>query len=298
MTREEKLQLAEKVRSSSKVEPRTPDCYLKCREQVEVQETQIPTSEGDCHVYFVRPKEQTEILPLYINIHGGGFVRYHYPRDVFFCSRMVCETNCMAIDVDYKLAPEYPYPIAFHECYDVVKWAVDHAEELKIDPNRIVVGGHSSGATLTAALVLKANATKEFHIRMQILDYPPMDVYTDPADKVVGGDAIISVERARAFNALYVDPERANEPYASPVFADKEMMIGLPETLVITAGKDMLRFEGNQYVEKLREAGVEVTAQEFANSNHGFTVNCADEYEEAQELYIAMLKKAFSKADA
>lgn len=294
MTQEEKLQLAEKVRSSSKVEPYTPVWYQDYRERVEVQETYIPTSEGDSHVYFIRQKGQNERLPLYINIHGGGFVRYHYPRDIFFCSRMVCETNCMAIDVDYKLAPEYPYPTAFHECYDVVKWAADHAEELNIDPDRIVVGGHSSGATLTAALVLKANETKEFHIRMQLLDYPPMDVYTDPADKMVGGDAVISVERARAFNALYVDPERANEPYASPVFADKEMMTGLPETLVITAGKDMLRFEGKQYAEKLREAGVNVTVQEFANSNHGFTVNCADEYEEAQELYIAMLKRAFA----
>lgn len=68
----------------------------------------------------------------------------------------------------------------------------------------------------------------------------------------------------------------------------------MPETLVITAGKDMLRFEAAQYVEMMREAGVEVTAQEFAESNHGFTVNCLDEYEGAQELYIKMLKKAFA----
>lgn len=293
MTQEEKLKLAEAVRSSNSVEPFTPDVYLECREKVDVQETWIPTSGGDAHVYFIRQKDQTGTLPLYINIHGGGFVRYHFPRDIFFSSRMACETGCMVIDVDYKLAPEYPYPTAVNECYDIVKWAMEHAEELNIDPARVAVGGHSSGATITAALALKANQTKEFQIRMQILDYPPMDVYTDPAKKRVPGDVIISAERARAYNALYVEPERANEPYASPVFATKEMLVGLPETLVITAGKDMLRFEAKQYVEMLREAGVEVTTQEFAQSNHGFTVNCLDEYEGAQQLYIEMLKKAF-----
>lgn len=294
MTYEEKLKLAEAVRSTNSVEPFTPDFYPVYREKVDVKETYIPTSEGDAHVYFIREKDQTGTVPLYINIHGGGFVRYHFPRDIFFCSRMACETGCMVIDVDYKLAPEYPYPTAVNECYDLVKWAIEHAEELNIDPSRVAVGGHSSGATITAALALKANQTKEFQIRMQILDYPPMDVYTDPADKKVSGDVIISAERARAFNALYVEPERANEPYASPVFATKEMLAGLPETLVITAGKDMLRFEAMQYVKMLREAGVAVTAQEFTKSNHGFTVNCLEEYEEAHQLYIEMLRKAFA----
>jgi len=294
MTYEEKLKLAEAVRSSSSVEPFTPEVYVKSREKVDVEEVWIPTSEGDAHVYVIRQKGRTGMVPLYINIHGGGFVRYHFPKDILFSSRLACEADCMVIDVDYKLAPEYPYPIAVNECYDIVKWAIEHAEELQIDPTRVVVGGHSSGATLTAALALKANQTKEFQIRMQILDYPPLDVYTDPADKKVPGDVIISAERARAFNALYVEPERANEPYASPVFATKEMLAGLPETLIITAGKDMLRFEADQYAEMLREAGVQVTAQEFTQSNHGFTVNCLEEYEDAQQLYIRMLNKAFA----
>lgn len=68
-------------------------------------------------------------------------MRYHFPRDIFFSSRMACETDCMVIDVDYKLAPEYPYPTAVNECYDIVKWAIQNADELKSDPKRVAVGG-------------------------------------------------------------------------------------------------------------------------------------------------------------
>ncbi len=76
MTQEEKLKLAEAVRNASNIDPITPDIYLQCREKVDVEERWIPTSEGDAHVYFIRQKDQTGILPLYINIHGGGFVRW------------------------------------------------------------------------------------------------------------------------------------------------------------------------------------------------------------------------------
>lgn len=292
MTQEEKIELAGKIREGMVVDPVVPDGFETYRKSVNQEERWIETETGRSHIYILREKERTGVLPLYINIHGGGFVRPHMERDLLFSSRMTCETGCLTIDVDYRLAPEYPYPASVEECYAVVKWAFQNAEELGIDPKRIVVGGHSSGGTLTAALTLKANQTKEFAVRLQILDYPAMDMYTDPLDKQQ--DTVIDPDRARAYNALYVENhEQAKEPYASPIFATGEMLQGLPETVVITAGNDTLRFEGEQYAARLAAAGVRVTVQRFLDSRHGFMTHCRDRYEDGHQLYIESMRRAF-----
>lgn len=298
MTREEKLKLAEKIRQGMVVEPVVPDGFEQYLERVECCEKWIPVSAGTSHIYILREKGKDQILPLYVNIHGGGFVRPHLDRDRLFASRITCETGCVTIDIDYRLAPEYPYPAAVYECYDVVKWAIAHAEELQIDPDRVVVGGHSSGGTLTAALALKANMTQEFQLKMQILDYPPMDMYTDPEVKQWQKDIVINPERARAYNALYVENhEQAREPLASPLFASQDMLRGLPETLIITAGEDSLRFEAEQYGQNLADAGVAVTVHRFEGCRHGFITHCQERYQEGHELYISMMRKAFESAE-
>ena len=187
MTYEEKLQLAAEIRKGMVVDPVIPDGLETYLERVERREAWILTSQGDSHVYILKEKGRKGILPLYVNIHGGGFVRPHMDRDILFASRITCEAKCVTLDLDYRLAPEYPYPAAINECYEIVQWAVRHAEELGIDPERVAVGGHSSGGTLAAALAIKANQTKEFRLCLQILDYPAMDMYTDPARKQTDG---------------------------------------------------------------------------------------------------------------
>lgn len=292
MTFEEKVELAKGLRGKSVIELEIPEEFGRYREETECRERWIDTSAGETRIWVIGKKGRGDKVPLYINIHGGGFVRPHMERDLIFTSRIVCETGCLGIDVDYKLAPEYPYPAAFQECYDVVKWAFEHAQELNIDRDRVIVGGHSSGGNLTAAVALKANETGDFRIRLQILDYPPLDLYTDPADKERDGKLVISPERARAYNALYVDDSgRAKEPYASPVFADAEMMRGLPEALVITAGEDSLKDEGERYALKLAAAGVKVTVQRFLGCRHGFMTHCTEEYEAGHRLYIDTIKQ-------
>ena len=293
MTFKDKMDLAHELRSTDTLEMELPDGYEAYPEKTNRKEQWIETSAGETRIYVIRPKELQGESPLYINIHGGGFVRPHLNRDILFTSKIACETGCTAIDVDYKLAPEYPYPAAFYECYDVVKWAFEHAKELQIDPSRVIVGGHSSGGNLTAALALKANETGEFRILLQILDYPPMDLYTDPMDKERDGIMVIPPERARAFNALYVDDRRkAMEPFASPVFATAEQLKGLPDALVITAGEDSLKLEAERYAASMIAAGVKVTAKRFVSSRHGFMAHCLDEYEEGHQLYIDAIKQA------
>ncbi len=293
-TYEEKLKIAEGLRTTSVVTPSIPPEYERFVEACDVEERLIPTREGDTRVFVISPKALKGPVPLYINIHGGGFVRPHERRDIVFGAMVAVRTGCKVIDVDYKLAPEYPFPAAFNECYDVVKWAFAEAASLGVDPKRIALGGHSAGGNLTAAVSLMANRTKDFSLCLQIIDYAFLDGVTDPAEKVTATD-LIPVDRMRAFNALYAEnPEDLKNPYLSPIVADAEMLKGLPPALVISAGLDCFRFEDEKYAAMLAENGVEVTVKRYLESNHGFVVHCRGEFAAAHSLICDTLSRAFA----
>ncbi|MBW9171562.1 alpha/beta hydrolase [Clostridium estertheticum] len=288
-----KLEMARQVRATNVVQTIMSLEYEKNLELVNCNERIITTSEGESHVYLITPKKSKDIYPLYINIHGGGFVRPYAKRDTVFCSKIAAEVGCKVIDIDYKLAPEHPFPEGLNECYAIVKWAFDNAKELNIDIEDVILGGHSSGGNFTAAIAVMANKSKDFKLKYQIMDYPFLDAVTDPGDKALEGD-ILPADRARKFNALYVDNEDdKHNPLVSLVLATKEMLIGLPPALVITAAYDSLRTEAEKYVMIMVEAGVEVKIKRFLNSKHGFIVNCQQEFEEAQRLIIKTLKQGF-----
>lgn len=258
----------------------------------EIREMWVKTRNGDTHIFIHFPLGSEETHPLYINIHGGGFVKGHKKRDTLFCQKMAFSLNCVVIDIDYKIAPEERFPYALHECYDIVKWAYNNPKLLNIDPERIAVGGHSAGGTLTAGLAMMANKSKEFSIVLQILDYPPLDLYTDPQNKKILEKAI-PVDRARAYNDLYIDEEDRNNPLASPVYATADMLKGLPPALVLTADQDSLCEEAEKFAAMLLEAGVQVTAKRFIDSVHGFVTMRKEGYEEAEKMIITSLKIAF-----
>lgn len=290
---EDKLEMAKQVRATNVVQTIISPEYEKNLERVNCEERIINTSEGDSHIYIITPKESKALYPLYINIHGGGFVRPYAKRDTVFCSKVAVEVGCKVIDIDYKLAPEHPFPEGLNECYSIVKWAFENANELNIDTENVIVGGHSAGGNFTAAIALMANKSKEFKLKYQIIDYPFMDAITDPADKMLEGD-LIPPDRARKFNALYVDNEEdKHNPLVSMVAATEEMLIGLPPALVITAAYDSLRAEAEKYAMMMAQAGVEVKVKRFLNSKHGFVVNCQQEFEEGQSLIIRTLKEGF-----
>ena len=131
-------------------------------------------------------------------------------------------------------------------------------------------------------------------MKLQILDYPPLDLVTDPADKYLACDTVIPPERARMYNAMYCDQEAdLKNPLCSPVFASEKELTGLPEALILTAGLDSLHPEAEKYAAMLLSAGVPVTARCFKNSHHGFTNQAKDEYEGAHAMILRALKNAF-----
>jgi len=293
LSTEEKKNLADHLRGTSVVfENITPE-YRKNLELSDKKEVLIKVGLSDeipCYVFTA--KNRTSQCPVHINVHGGGFVRPHYERDEIYSSKIADAIGGIVVDVDYKLAPEYPFPAAFNECYAVCKWVFSKVKEWDADPKKISMGGHSAGANLTAAVALKANQTKEFKLCLQILDYGAFDMYTDPSKKPDALNNVIPIERSRMFNQVYTDgePEKAKDPYCSPLFATDEMLKGLPTALIISAGKDNFRFEDIEYGKRMFLAGVKVISKCFLESNHGFIIHCHAEWEAGQQLIIDTLK--------
>ena len=259
-----------------------------------VSEEFIPTGEGDARVLVYKNKNRDgQVAPLFINLHGGGFVWGIAEMDGAYCRQISAETGCVVANIDYKFAPEHPFPAALNQIYAVAKYYFDNAERLNIDKNHIAMGGHSAGGSLTAAVCLKAKETGEFKLCCQILDYPALDLAREPALKTryPKGSKIIPPWMARLFNACYVLPEDARNPLVSPIYA-KDLK-NLPPALVITAEQDSLAEEGEMYADMLKEAGVPTSFKMFMGVGHGFTHTKSEKADEAWALMIDHLEKAF-----
>jgi acetyl esterase len=295
LSQDERLTLAQHLRSTNLVETRmTPDLEADL-DLVTVEERHLPTRVGPSRVLIVRPKEQAAgLLPLFVNIHGGGFVRGYQRRDTIFCAHLASRLGCVVIDLDYRLAPEHPFPAALHEAYDVVAWAFRNSAELQVDPQRIALGGHSAGGNLTAAICLMAQASGDFRVCGQVMDYPFLDGVTPVEDKLEP-HSIFPPERLRAFNVLYAGvPENLENPLLSPVLAAPEALKGLPPAFILTAGLDPLRGEARRYAAMLIGAGVDVTVRQFDDCDHGFLIACQGRFREARAALIAWLAATFN----
>jgi acetyl esterase len=235
--------------------------------------------------------EKMETLPLFVNIHGGGFVLGGPEMDDRFMPDIARRAEVKIISVDYSLAPEAMFPVALDECYGVVKYAKEHAAELGIEPAAIGVGGHSAGGNLTAAICLMDGERHELGLACAILDYPPLDICTDPYLKPRPKKAI-PPRTARIYDAAYVGARAAaKNPLVSPCYATVQQLRAFPPTLVITAGSDSLAPEAEAFKDRLMEAGVPVTFKRFEGARHGFTHFGEPGADEAWLLMIEHLKR-------
>ncbi len=261
--------------------------------KVERYERFIPTSVGDSRALIYYPLlSKSEPLPVFVNFHGGGFVFGSAMMDDPWCPVIANQAGCVVVNVDYRLAPEHKFPIALYECYDVVQWLYQNPDIFHIDPQRIAVGGHSAGGNLAAAICLLAKKRQQFPIVFQVLDYPPLDLVTDPELKPKF-ETGISPRISKIFNECYLhSPEEASNPLVSPILA--ENLQHLPAALIITAEYDSLADEAEVYADHLKKAGVEVIYQKFQGVSHGFTHSGTQEAaEKAWNLISEGLIKAF-----
>lgn len=200
-------------------------------------------------------------LPLYLDIHGGGWWMGNgfpfHPATTAFAAA----TGAIVVSVDYRLAPEHPFPAALDDCAAVLRWMVANAGMLGGDPERIAIGGASAGGNLAAVLALRMRDEDGPEIAFQYLFVPATDLSgrTEWPSYAEAGDAyVLKASQLGIMFAAYVpDPADRKQPYVSPLLA--EDLSGLPPALVVTAHFDPLRDEGEAYAQALEAAGVPVT---------------------------------------
>ena len=236
-----------------------------------VEDRAIPGPAGDIPVRVYTPVAAGGTGPALVYYHGGGWVIGDLETHDALCRTLANEAGCKVIAVDYRLAPEHPFPAAIDDAYAAVKWVEANASEIGIDPNRIAVAGDSAGGNLAAAVSLRAKAEKGPHIAFQLLIYPVTDApRTTQSYKDFAAGHMLEAEGMDWFWNHYVlsagaDPKH---PYAAPLHA--ESLAGLPPAYVVTAGFDVLRDEGKAYAEALKKAGVEVEYVNYEGMIHGF----------------------------
>lgn len=221
-------------------------------------------------------------FPITVWFHGGYFVRGSLDSNDRKCRFLTKHANCTVVAVDYRRAPEHPFPAAVNDSYAAVKWAAENPDVLLGNPDRLAVAGSSAGGNLAAAVSLMARDRDDTpNIRYQFLGVPVLDLAFDSAPPVVDLDRPRSFEenaegygltrREMELNRdLYLQSDiDAMHPYASPLRARN--LRGLPPTQIITAGFDPLRDDGWGYAKRLREADVPVTHSNYDDMPHSVT---------------------------
>lgn len=235
------------------------------------------------------PKHEGK-LPVFVYYHRGGWVFCNVKEADPVCRLLANHMECIVISVDYRLAPENPFPKPFNDCYDVACWASEHAHELGGDADRLIVGGESVGGNMTASVALRARDEKGPKIALQLMMYPVISsTLNEPAYAKSADQYFITKESMRFFwNAYAPTKAQAAHPYASPDLA--EDLTSLPPAVVVTAEHDPLCDEGESYAMRLKEAGNSVKMDRIPGVVHGFLD--LPMYEEQQKLkWIAQIKE-------
>jgi acetyl esterase len=209
-------------------------------------------------------------LPALVYFHGGGWVIGDLETHDVLCRQITAEAGLEVVAVDYRLAPEHKFPAAVDDAWAATRWVAANAGRLGVDPRRIAVGGDSAGGNLAAVVALLARDAGAPAIAYQVLLYPVTDGRTDTASYRDCADGyLLTRDGMRWFFDHYLkSPADAADWRVSPLRAGS--LAGLPPALVVTAGFDPLRDEGDAYAARLREAGVRVDHVCYGGMIHGF----------------------------
>jgi acetyl esterase len=232
----------------------------------------VAVTGGTIRVRTYRP-DTSVLLPAHLFLHGGGFwtgsVENLDPMARLYAAR----ANCVVVSVDYRLAPEHPWPIPIEDAFAALEWAVAQSDSLGIDTSRVSVGGVSAGAGIAAVLALMARDRGGPKLIFQLLEIPVTDLTGSSASMSTFASGYLCT-RADLLEgyAFYVpDPEQRRDPYASPLLAAD--LSGLPPAMVLTCEYDPLRDEGEAYAARLREAGSPTTVVRARGHVHSSTYN-------------------------
>ncbi|MDX2381607.1 MAG: alpha/beta hydrolase, partial [Acidimicrobiia bacterium] len=250
---------------------------------------------GGIDARLYRPVDGTTGLLVWF--HGGGWVIGDIDSTEDVCRSLANRSGHCVLSIEYRLAPEHPFPAPLMDCLEATRWAHDHAGELDIDPARMAVGGDSAGGNL-AAVVANIAPVPLVH---QLLVYPVTDSrmgsdsYTDNAEGY-----FLTAAAMRWFTGHYLSGTQGSidDPRVSPLLTSAETLRQCPPATVLTAGFDPLRDEGTAYATRLADEGVPVGHVQFADQMHGFFTQIAliADARSANALAAQALSEAFAPA--
>jgi acetyl esterase len=231
----------------------------------------VPGDGGPLAVRLYRPADASQPSPVLIWAHAGGFVRGDLDTwDTPLCN-LAERTRATIASVDYRLAPETPFPGAVEDMLAAVRYLIDHASQLGLDPARIAVGGDSAGGNLAAATALAArDLGVQPPLVAQVLIHPPLDpaCASDSARLYADGYLLTRTGILADWSAYLPTPYAGDHPYAAPLRARN--LAALPPAIIATAEYDLLRDEGEAYAARLAVAGVPVRLRRFDGMVHSF----------------------------
>jgi acetyl esterase len=235
----------------------------------DVVDQTAPGPEGDIPVRVYRPLAGSATPALVVFAHGGGFVFCDLDSHDGLCRAMANALGAVVVAVDYRLAPENPWPAAAEDVYAVTSWAAGNASTLGADPDHLVVAGDSAGGNLAAVTAVMARDRGGPKIAAQVLIYPVISADFDTESYLAYAAGYYNSREAMIWYWDQYVPELTDRthPYASPAAAD---LAGLPPAVVVTAGYDPPCSEGDQYAESLAAAGVPVIHRCYEGAIHGF----------------------------
>lgn len=229
---------------------------------------------GQVSVRVIRPQNSPDRLPVIVYTHGAGWVFGNAHTHDRLIRELAVGAQAAVVFPNYSLSPEAKYPTAIEEVYAVLEWVSKKGNEHGFDPDSLTVAGDSVGGNMTAAITLMAKERKGPTIRQQLLFYPVTDASfdTESYHQFATGYFLRRDAMIWFWDQYTTDPGQRDEITASPLRASLEQLKGLPRALVITGEADVLRDEGEAYANKLREAGVQVTAARFQGIIHDFVM--------------------------
>jgi acetyl esterase/lipase len=270
---------------------------------VETTERYIPGPHEapDVRVLIHKPTKASVPRPVLLHIHGGGYVIGLPEMTALHHRGVVRELDCIVVSVDYRLAPETPYPGPLEDCYAALKWVFEHGEKLGIDPNRIAISGESAGGGLAAALAVLARDRGEVPVIFQLLIFPMIDDRTvagkDPHPYT--GEFIWDAHNNHFGWSSYLGTEPGGDDISNYAAAARTKdLTGLPPTYLSVGSLDLFLDENVAYAMRLTRAGVPTELHVYPGAFHGYPVSAeADVTKFSAANALRALKRAFVTKD-
>lgn len=279
---------------------RTLKASPEVADNVDILDFVVPSAPHHIPVrgYDTKRLAQATSRPALIYFHGGGFVVGGIDTHDVFCRQLASSCDVSVFSVEYRLAPEHPFPAAVDDCYNATRWMIEHADQLRIDPDRVGVAGDSAGANLATVTCLEFHRLQANHPnlqspRFQLLIYPVTDLRMETPSMTAFAEGYLLTRETMTYFRDHYAPKSAmrRDCRASPLLSQD--LKSLPPALVLTAGYDPLKDEGRLYADALSAAGVSTQYVCFERQMHGFIVmgRLIDESSTALALCAASIKK-------